>query len=445
MKGKHTVYTVLKWLITLVFIIALIMIMTFPFPARTLHIMAACERGEIEIGTYNRLWEGDSRIACYIPEGCERLKNIHIVPEWKSVYLKEYGNEEFLACVEEISAGWVEIQEDWIVLRDTQGQEAVWYLYEGMKEALNPLSGSMLEERIVMSGYAVAVFLVLMCICIAKEAECARKIKFRRGIVSELKRFAADIRKYRRYINYAARMDLKAEVANSYLNRLWWLLEPFFNMLVYVVVFGNVLGGNINNYGCYVFCALLMWNYFARVIEQSVSLIRANKNIIMYVYLPKYVLVLTSITLNFYKLLFSHIVLIIMLVVSGVEFGFPMLWAIPAYMILLLLCFGLGMIIMHFGVYIDDLRYAVVILLQIMMFLSGVFYNIKTTLSQWLGTVVLYANPAGTLIDTLKSALMFNSVRNIPMLLMWLCISVSLVFCGIITVYKNENTYVKVI
>lgn len=445
MKGKLTVYTILKWLISIFFTAVVIMVIIFPFPARMLHIMAVCEQGEIELGTYCEMWEDDVRITCYIPQGCERLKNIHIVPDWKSVYLKEFDNAEFLGFVEEISAGQTGIQEGWILLTGVQEQESVWYLHDGIKEILNPLSRSMLEERIVVIGYALAVYLLLMCVCIAKEMESTKKIMFRRGIVYELGRFVKDIGKYRRYINYAAKMDLKAEVANSYLNRLWWLLEPFFNMIVYVIVFGNVLGGNINNYGCYIFSALLMWNYFARVVEQSVSLIRANRNIISYVYLPKYVLVLTTMTLNFYKLLFSHTVLFVMLLIAGVEFSINMLWAVPAYVVLLLFCFGLGMLIMHFGVYIDDLRYAVVILLQILMFLSGVFYNIRDTLTLHLGGVVLYANPAGTLIDTLKNALMTNSVRNIPMLFMWLCIGISLIFCGIITIYKNENTYVKVI
>lgn len=445
MKGKFTVYFLLKWFISIVFAAVVIVTIIYPFPARTLHIMAVSEQGEIELGTYCGMWEDDVRIACHIPEGCERIKNIHIVPDWKSVYLKEYGNEEFIGFVEEISAGQMEVQEEWILLYGAQGQESVWYLHDGIKEILNPLSGSMLEERIVVIGYAVAAYLLLMGICITEEAGRAKKTKLRRGIAYELKRFVKDIRKYCRYINYAARMDLKAEVANSYLNRLWWLLEPFFNMLVYVIVFGNVLGGSINNYGCYIFCALLMWNYFARVVEQSVGLIRANKNIILNVYLPKYVLVLTTMTLNFYKLLFSHTVLLVMLLAAGVGLSINMLWAVPTYMILLLFCFGLGMLVMHFGVYIDDLRYAVGILLQMMMFLSGVFYNIRATLPFPLGCLVLYANPAGTLIDTLKNALMTDTVRNLPMLLMWLCISISLIFCGILTVYKNENTYVKVI
>ncbi len=445
MKRKLTVYSLLKWCISIVFAVVIIAAITYPFSPRTLYIMADSEQGEIEVGTYCEMWEDDVRIACHIPEGVDRVKNIHVVSDWKSVYLKEYSNAEFAGYIEEISSGQIELKDEWIMVYGAERSETVWYLYNGIKEVWDPLSASVLEERIVVIGFTVAIYILLMCICVTEERENAKKTNLYRGVLYELKRFGKDIKKYYRYVNYAARMDLKAEVANSYLNRLWWILEPFFNMIVYVLVFGNVLGGDISNYGCYVFSALLMWNYFARVVEQSVSLIRANKNIISFVYLPKYILVFTSMMLNFYKLLFSHTVLIIMLLIAGVNLGVSMLWVIPTYAILLLLCFGLGMIVMHFGVYIDDLRYAVEILLQMMMFLSGVFYNVRETLAFPLGVLVLYANPMGTLIDTIKNALMTNTVRNVPMLLMWFCITISLIISGIIIVYKNENTYVKVI
>ena len=50
-------------------------------------------------------------------------------------------------------------------------------------------------------------------------------------------RLARDWKKYREYVFYAARAELRAETANSYLNWAWWVLEPFCMMLVYTVVF----------------------------------------------------------------------------------------------------------------------------------------------------------------------------------------------------------------
>ena len=51
-------------------------------------------------------------------------------------------------------------------------------------------------------------------------------------------RFFKEIRKYWGFAKYAANCDLKAEVANSYLNWLWWVLEPLATMIIYTLVFG---------------------------------------------------------------------------------------------------------------------------------------------------------------------------------------------------------------
>lgn len=180
-------------------------------------------------------------------------------------------------------------------------------------------------------------------------------------------------------MNYAAKADLRAEVANSYLNRLWWLLEPLFSMLVYVIVFGRIMGNSVENYATYTFSALLMWTFFSKAINYSVKCVRNNRDIVTKVYVPKHVLLISNMILNMYKLVFSLIVLIPMLIIFKVNIGFCVLGVIPAYVLMILLSFGPGMILLHFGVYIDDLAYAVNILLQMLMFLSGIFYDVITS------------------------------------------------------------------
>ena len=57
-----------------------------------------------------------------------------------------------------------------------------------------------------------------------------------------MKRFINDTKKYWKYTLYAAKSQLKTEVANSYLNWIWWVLEPFCFMLIYAFIFGYMLG-----------------------------------------------------------------------------------------------------------------------------------------------------------------------------------------------------------
>ena len=48
------------------------------------------------------------------------------------------------------------------------------------------------------------------------------------------------MKKYWKYAVYSSKAQLKSEIANSYLNWLWWVLDPLCFMLIYVFMFGYV-------------------------------------------------------------------------------------------------------------------------------------------------------------------------------------------------------------
>ena len=310
---------------------------------------------------------------------------------------------------------------------------------------LRRISKSFLMERLLGMEILLASCMFLWVLADALDERRNSNNKGNHGLIFDIKRFFRDLRKYREYVFFAAKADLKAEVANSYLNRLWWLLEPFFNMLVYVLVFGRVMGRSVQNYATFVFSALLMFNYFSKTINYSVKCVRNNRDIVTKVYLPKYVLLISNMILNFYKLLFSMIVLVVMLFVFRVQIGWNVFFVIPAYLVMVLLAFGVGMISLHFGVYVDDLSYAIGILLQMLMFLSGEFYDVLTSLPVPINIMMMCLNPAAMFIDTMRNALLYNTVVNLPLIGIWLVIAILLCYIGIHIVYKNENGYVKVV
>lgn len=74
-------------------------------------------------------------------------------------------------------------------------------------------------------------FVVFLWICvIALKEKQNPENRDNHGPINEITNFIMNIIKYREYMIYVAKADLKAEAANSYLNRFWWILEPFCNM-----------------------------------------------------------------------------------------------------------------------------------------------------------------------------------------------------------------------
>ena len=93
-----------------------------------------------------------------------------------------------------------------------------------------------------------------------------------------------------------------------------------------------------------------MWNFFTRGVTGSVEMVRANKAIITKVYLPKYILLLSKLLVNGFKMLVTFIVIAVMLVVFQVKITVNILGLLPIMVVLFLFTFGVGIILMHYGV-----------------------------------------------------------------------------------------------
>ena len=127
-------------------------------------------------------------------------------------------------------------------------------------------------------------------------------------------RFWKDLKGHYRYAIFSAKASLKSEVASSYLNWIWWILEPFCFMLIYAFIFGVVFNAKEPHFGVFIFIGLTAWNFFSRCLTQSVKILRVNKSIVTKVYIPKFVLLISRMFFNGYKMLISFGIIAVMLV-----------------------------------------------------------------------------------------------------------------------------------
>ena len=109
-----------------------------------------------------------------------------------------------------------------------------------------------------------------------------------------MKKFFYNIKKYYRYAIRSAKAELKSEVADSYINWLWWIIEPLCFMLIYTFVFDYVFVNNEPYFASFVFVGLTAWTFFNRMVSGSVKLITNNRDLVTKVYIPKYILLLSK-------------------------------------------------------------------------------------------------------------------------------------------------------
>ena len=443
-------YKLLKISIIVLCLLGICFLAFYPFPNKGLTVKVYSERNQL---LYGQFYSADQikntnhfSIELLPSENQEICLNVlNIYGMSKSTIARVIGFDALSRMIDNVEGGAYDWSAKGLLFKKINGASAIIVkLNDQYAAILKKLSKSLLQERLMLAGILTCIMLILYLIVNVFHEKSMDSVN-NHSFTFEVKKFCKQLKKYKDYIFYSAHADLNAEVANSYLNRLWWLLEPLFNMLVYVIVFGRVMGNSIQNYATFVFSALLMWGYFSKTINYSVKLVRNNRDIVTKVYVPKFVLLLSNMVLNFLKLLFSLIILVVMLLIFRVHIGFNIIWVIPAYILMIVLSFGVGMIFLHYGVYIDDLAYAVNILLTMLMFLSGIFYNVPTALPEPLNILMMTFNPLALFIDIMRNGLLCNMAVDLPLLCIWMVGSLLLCYIGIHIVYKNENSYVKIV
>jgi teichoic acid transport system permease protein len=260
-----------------------------------------------------------------------------------------------------------------------------------------------------------------------------------------MKRFMTDVKKYYRYTVYAGKSELKAEVANSHLSWLWWILDPMLFMLVYSFISLIVFGKGEPYFPVFVFIGLSCWTFFEKNVKTSVKLISSNSSIVTKVYLPKYILVLQKMYVNGFKMLISYALVAVMMIGYRVPIGPKILFIIPIFMTLIVITFAASTILTHFGVYVEDLANVTNILLKLIFYMSGVFYNIVKRVPSPYNHILLDGNPMALIMTDLRNVMIYQTMPHLDILLAWFVIGVILSVLGVKTIYKYENSYVKVI
>ena len=258
-----------------------------------------------------------------------------------------------------------------------------------------------------------------------------------------LERFFHDIKKYWNYAVYASKSELKGEIANSHLGWMWWFLDPLLFMLVYTFIAQVIFRKSEQYFPIYVFIGLQCWNFFSKTVKGSVKIVRANKGIIAKVYLPKVILIITKIMINGFKMFVSFLVVVIMMVIYRVPVDWHLLFLVPLFIGLVVLTFGISTILMHFGVYVEDLANIVAVVLQLCFYMTGIFYSIEKRVPAPYNMVLLRGNPIAYLVYEIRNSILYEITPDMLICVLWIATGILLCILGINLVYKSENNYVK--
>ena len=260
-----------------------------------------------------------------------------------------------------------------------------------------------------------------------------------------MQKFIQDVKKFYKYAIYSAKAELKSEIANSHLSWLWWILDPMLFMLVYAFISVIVFKATEKYFLAFVFIGLSLWDFFNKTVKQSVKIVSKNSQVVSKVYLPKYILVLVKMGTNGFRMLISFSLVVCMMILYRVPINANILYVIPILLTLFMLTFGVSTILLHFGVFVEDLSNVITVLLRLVFYLSGIFYSIAGRVPSPFNELLLKLNPMALLISDMRNALIYASPIHRKIILAWFVVSTLMSVLGVKLIYKYENSYVKVI
>jgi ABC-type polysaccharide/polyol phosphate export permease len=114
----------------------------------------------------------------------------------------------------------------------------------------------------------------------------------------------------RRLIAYMVRADLKKSGSDTLLGNVWWVVDPLIQMLIYSVLVTLIFDRKIEDYGLFVFSAILPWKWFESTVRDGVTSVVMQERLIKQIYFPKLVLPVAAATAGVVNFMFGLVPLV---------------------------------------------------------------------------------------------------------------------------------------
>ncbi len=215
------------------------------------------------------------------------------------------------------------------------------------------------------------------------------------------------LRHYFEIACFRAYADLKSNAVRAYLGTAWWVLEPIAYVGAYYLAFEWIMqrGGGLA-IGSLI-TGILYWKWFASSLTTGANSIASSGGLIRLVRLPKFLLPLSASISTLLKFLFVLPVLLIFLALTGQ--GVSITWlALPLIVVLsFMLNTAVASLVGAIVPFVRDLRIVIDNLLLLLMFSSGVFFDLRATAGSR-ASLILEMNPIAAMIELYRSILIHH-------------------------------------
>jgi lipopolysaccharide transport system permease protein len=219
------------------------------------------------------------------------------------------------------------------------------------------------------------------------------------------------------------RREVLARYRGSVFGVLWSFLTPLLLLAIYTFVFGVVFQarwpglrteGGLGEFALVLFCGLIVLNLFAECVSRAPGLVVGSPTYVKRVVFP--LEVLPVVTLGSALVTAGASLAVLLAVRVAVEGALP--WTVLlAPLVLapvLLLTLGAAWFLASLGVFVRDVNYLVLLLVQVLVFVTPIFYPLEAVPEGL--RPVLALNPLHPVVDDLRRVVLWGRLPDWPRL-----------------------------
>lgn len=239
--------------------------------------------------------------------------------------------------------------------------------------------------------------------------------------------------------------DLKARYKQTVLGVSWAIIQPFFTMVVFSIVFGRLaaLPSDGVPYPLFSYAALVPWTLFATALTRGSGSLVESASLISKVYFPRVVLPLAKVCAAGVDSLAAFAMLLLLMYLYGETPGMnvvlsPLFLALAASTAL-----GVALWFSALNVFFRDVGHIVPFLTQVWLFATPIAYPSSLIPESW--RLIAALNPMTAVVDGFRWALLCTDTAPGVGTIVSLLASLIILGSGILFFRRMERTFADVV
>lgn len=226
-----------------------------------------------------------------------------------------------------------------------------------------------------------------------------------------------DLWHYKKLIWRLSRREIEARYRGSFLGLFWSMATPLLMLSVYSFVFSVIfnskweeLSDTPGAFALVLFAGLIVFTIFSECLIRAPGGILENTEYVKRVVFPLEILPCVAMASALFN---AFVSLVILLLAYPFVFGRPPLTVLlfPVVLMPLLLCtLGISWFLYSLGVFIRDMRHAIIIAVTMMQFASPIFYPLSS-FPEWIRNWV-YINPLTSILEQMREVMFWNRMPS---------------------------------